>query len=317
MIEAGLALKEALDQVPYREKSAWLASNFDRSAATAYRLMKLADFSHGEKSPPLLDAFLTVVPDDPFGDLTTTYDERQTGDEPPEDESSTDGVEVGQENGGANGDSGAVTICAVCAKKIRDGKPPREGCPDCSANLLNREPAKPKPEAPATTQPPPLCNACARKLRTEGPNAKLPGRCAECKAIREALKPKAETPAVVPAIGDADETVYEPILDADGKAVPEQARTAFQKAEEFVQIGKDVDGIVKRVKELSESPAGRCLHFEDVKVQIKNVKGAVLQSRPTHVCPYCNGSDPDCRCCRGCGWTLAHVHKMWLAETAK
>jgi hypothetical protein len=113
---------------------------------------------------------------------------------------------------------------------------------------------------------------------------------------------------------DADETV---ILDAEGEPVPEQARDAFLRAADMQQVGRDIDGIGQRVKAISETPAGRLVQYEDVRLHLKNAKGGVLQNRPTHVCPLCQGKRKDCQCCKGTGWTVEHVWKRLTAEAKR
>jgi hypothetical protein len=103
---------------------------------------------------------------------------------------------------------------------------------------------------------------------------------------------------------DADETV---IVDAQGEPVPEQARAAFLGAGDVAAVGRAIEELARRIQELSESPAGRLIPYEDVKLHLRNAKAAVTPNRPTHVCPLCRGRTPDCPCCRGSGWTAEHV----------
>jgi len=106
------------------------------------------------------------------------------------------------------------------------------------------------------------------------------------------------------------------IVDADGKQVPDHAINAFQNAGRLLAIGREIDEIKALVREVHDMPGGRHIPVEDVMIHLKNAKACVVQSRATHVCPLCVGSDKACRCCKGEGWTMAHVAKR-IAEEVK
>jgi hypothetical protein len=126
-------------------------------------------------------------------------------------------------------------------------------------------------------------------------------------------KSTAEGSAVEPP-GDGDESVIE---DVEGVPVPEQARAAFLGAGAMHEVGRDIDAIGQRVKAISNTPAGRLVQYEDVRLHLKNAKGGVIQNKPTHVCPLCQGKKADCQCCKGTGWTVEHVHKRLTAEAKR
>jgi hypothetical protein len=107
------------------------------------------------------------------------------------------------------------------------------------------------------------------------------------------------------------------LKDAAGTLVPAHVVPAFLLADEFVELGKMLDVIGKRVKELKEGPAGSLLLIEDIKQQLRSAKVGILPSRPTHICPMCNATLPSneqCRCCRGRGWTAEYIFKLFTSE---
>jgi hypothetical protein len=106
--------------------------------------------------------------------------------------------------------------------------------------------------------------------------------------------------------------------DAEGEEVPAHAVEAFQHSGKYEDWAKRLDALRREAVELAETPAGTLVQIEDMKLQGKRFKDALLQNRPTHVCPYCNGGDKKtCACCKGRGWTCAHVYGRWKKEQAK
>jgi hypothetical protein len=111
------------------------------------------------------------------------------------------------------------------------------------------------------------------------------------------------------------ETVDEPVLDAQGIQVPGKSIEAFLAVETILQVGKDIDAISRRVKEITEKPGGKLIQLEDVRMKLRNAKQGVIQNRPTHICPLCQGTKTICICCNGDGWTAEHVFKRLTAES--
>jgi hypothetical protein len=150
----------------------------------------------------------------------------------------------------------------------------------------------------------------------EPEGGKVKGKDQKTRPAKNQAKKRKSTvpPGTVEPPGDADESVIE---DVEGVPVPEQARVAFLGAPAMTEVGRDIDAIGQRVKAISETPAGRLVQYEDVRLHLKNAKGGVIQNKPTHVCPLCQGKRKDCQCCKGTGWTVEHVYKRLTAEAKR
>lgn len=92
--------------------------------------------------------------------------------------------------------------------------------------------------------------------------------------------------------------------------IPEHALPAFEAAKEIGSLCRDIDAIIARVKELGAGPAGRLMHVSSQAQTLSSVRKSIWSSRPTHVCPYCQGKRNICEACKGkdgsaTGWTNA------------
>jgi hypothetical protein len=113
---------------------------------------------------------------------------------------------------------------------------------------------------------------------------------------------------------DAERAAIAGRKDPAGNPVPVQAVAAFDEAEKFSQLAKDIDAIRRKVNETKAGPAGALLQEEDVKMHLRNAKVGITSAKPTHVCPMCMGKQTDCRCCKGRGWTVEHVYDRITKE---
>jgi hypothetical protein len=104
-----------------------------------------------------------------------------------------------------------------------------------------------------------------------------------------------------------EEAPTEALKDADGVTIPEKAIPAFLAAKSMEATCRDIDRIARDVTELATGPGGRCIRLESVKSQLKDAKGNVWANRPTHVCAYCGGAEPECQVCKGEGWLPKHI----------
>ena len=120
-------------------------------------------------------------------------------------------------------------------------------------------------------------------------------------------KAKTVKKAVTAIKGDADEGELEEILDAEGVAVPDDARSAFQGAKDIEALCRELDTIGKKIGDASKLHGWEMVNIDSVLQTLKNARQALWSSRATHVCPYCQGNNKGaktCNCCKGRGWTI-------------
>jgi len=96
------------------------------------------------------------------------------------------------------------------------------------------------------------------------------------------------------------------VLDSTGKKVPEHLVKYFERANEFRQMIKQLNDMLKTVRKGKE--AGdlfyRYIKIENLTVEIGNVKRIFRFGMPYSVCRYCGGDEKndECRACDGCGF---------------
>ncbi len=125
-VEAGLALKEALDQVPRGQRLAWLKENFKGSKAAAYRLIRACDCFKVRQLGAVADGFsepVTIPDDGPSQPVT------------------------------AEKPSGAI-LCHACLHRRAIGRPLIKDCEEC-AKLRNPVRTEPSPKGPSMNAPTP------------------------------------------------------------------------------------------------------------------------------------------------------------------
>ncbi len=154
-VEAGLALKEALDQVPRGQRLAWLKENFKGSKAAAYRLIRACDCFKVRQLGAVADGFSepVTIPDD--GSPQPVTAEKPSG----------------------------PALCRSCTHRKNLRRPVIKDCPDCAelnspdehGDAWEGDPAPPPPE---TKLPPPT-----GPVDKEGHT--IPGHCREAFEQRE------------------------------------------------------------------------------------------------------------------------------------
>lgn len=109
--------------------------------------------------------------------------------------------------------------------------------------------------------------------------------------------------------GDSEYEMQVPekkVLDSTGKQVPEHLVKYFERANEYRQMIKQLNDMLKTVREGKE--AGdlfyRYIKIENLTAAIKTLKNIYRFALPYAVCGYCGGSEnnAECRACGGCGF---------------
>ncbi|NIV68579.1 MAG: hypothetical protein GWN41_00340 [Phycisphaerae bacterium] len=96
------------------------------------------------------------------------------------------------------------------------------------------------------------------------------------------------------------------ILDSKGQQVPEHLVKYFERANEYRQMIKQLNDMLKTVREGKE--AGdlfyRYIKIENLTAEIGNVKRIFRFALPYAVCRYCGADEnnAECRACDGCGF---------------
>ncbi len=96
------------------------------------------------------------------------------------------------------------------------------------------------------------------------------------------------------------------VLDSTGKQVPEHLVKFFERANEFRQMIKQLNDMLKWVKDGKDASDlfFRYIKIENLTAQIGNVKRIFRFALPYAVCRYCGGDEnnAECRACDGCGF---------------
>src|SRR5262249_55108063 len=93
--------------------------------------------------------------------------------------------------------------------------------------------------------------------------------------------------------------------DDAGQTLPPLVLPAFQQRARLRALCRRIDVLMRDVARLGESAIA--LHLDATKVQtcLDQAKLELWEAQPTHVCPHCQGIDPQCLPCRGAGWVTA------------
>ena len=97
--------------------------------------------------------------------------------------------------------------------------------------------------------------------------------------------------------------------DEVGVVIPKAMRTDFERAADFEQIVRDLQGIKKRCETLAGEDVGRFIHAQSLGADIENAKRAVKFAKPYAVCCYCHGKKATCSACKGGGWLPKTIHE--------
>ena len=107
------------------------------------------------------------------------------------------------------------------------------------------------------------------------------------------------------------------VLDSTGKQVPEHLIKYFERANEYRQMIKQLNGMLKTVREGKEvgDLFYRYIKIENLTAEMGNVKRIFRFALPYSICPYCGADEnnAECRACDGCGF----VNEMTYKSTPK
>lgn len=107
-------------------------------------------------------------------------------------------------------------------------------------------------------------------------------------------------------------------LDSTGKQVPEHLVKYFERANEYRQMIKQLNDMLKTVREGKE--AGdlfyKFIKIENLTAAINNVKRIFRFALPFSVCGYCGGDENNeyCRACDGCGFVNEMMYRATPGE---
>jgi ParB-like chromosome segregation protein Spo0J len=123
------------------------------------------------------------------------------------------------------------------------------------------------------------------------------------KRVAESSNPKAQAKK---ELDKAKASPPDEAPEAEAEPVDPEKEAAEECCREIGTLCRDIDAIVKRVKELKDSQFAYIFHTASAVQQIESARSTIYGGRPTHKCPYCEKSgktSKDCRCCRGAGYT--------------
>jgi hypothetical protein len=103
------------------------------------------------------------------------------------------------------------------------------------------------------------------------------------------------------------------VLDSTAKQVPEHLVKYFKRANEYRQMIKQLNDMLKTVRKGKEASDlfYRYIKIENLTADINNVKRIFRFALPYSVCPYCGGDEnnKECRACDGCGFVNEMTYK--------
>ncbi len=108
------------------------------------------------------------------------------------------------------------------------------------------------------------------------------------------------------------------VLDSTGKQVPEHLVKYFKRADEYRQMIRELNVMLKTVRDGKN--AGdlfyRYIKIENMTADVGNVKRILRFARPFAVCGYCGGDEnnKECRACDGCGFVNEMTYKFTPAD---
>lgn len=123
---------------------------------------------------------------------------------------------------------------------------------------------------------------------------------------------KMETP------GNEAEIPVKKVLDSKGKQVPEHLIKYFERANEYRQMIRELNVMLKTVRDGKEKGDlfYRFIKIENLTAEINNVKRIFRFALPYAVCPYCGGDEnnDECRACDGAGFVNELTYKATPEE---
>jgi hypothetical protein len=94
------------------------------------------------------------------------------------------------------------------------------------------------------------------------------------------------------------------MLDALGKQIPPNLRSASELAIQLQAIGREIDKYRQAAKDFAEQPGGEWISVQDVDAAVRTLKGHFQQAQFYCVCPRCEGKG--CQRCDNTGWLPEH-----------
>ena len=94
------------------------------------------------------------------------------------------------------------------------------------------------------------------------------------------------------------------MLDALGKQIPPNLRSASELAIQLQAIGREIDKYRQAAKDFAEQPGGEWISVQDVDAAVRTLKGHFQQAQFYCVCPRCEGKG--CQRCDETGWLPEH-----------
>jgi ParB-like chromosome segregation protein Spo0J len=133
------------------------------------------------------------------------------------------------------------------------------------------------------------------------------------KRVAEAANPKAQ------AKKELDRAKASPPDEApedDAEEVDEEKAAAEEWAKELNILCRDMDAIVKRIRDIKDSKFQFMCHWESSAQQVESARSSIFSGRPVNRCPYCEKdgrTDPKCTCCKGTGYCAKGSRKAGAA----
>lgn len=107
------------------------------------------------------------------------------------------------------------------------------------------------------------------------------------------------------------------VLDAVDRPVPDEKRAAHGLSGAIQSSGRQLDAVLREVKELAKKPGGEFIDVASIEIDLKALKGRLVGACYWSECPKCKGEG--CHDCRKTGWWprnkkghLSAADKEWL-----
>jgi hypothetical protein len=107
-------------------------------------------------------------------------------------------------------------------------------------------------------------------------------------------------PTLQSAVAVIEGVADDVLNDVSGFPIPERAVEHYGAVDEIAAMCRQLDQVVKRIRDVAMTPGGRYMHSPTQVQTIQSVRKSLWGSRPTHVCPYCRG-ERDCSACGNLG----------------
>ncbi len=114
--------------------------------------------------------------------------------------------------------------------------------------------------------------------------------------------------------------------DKNGIKWPDVALPSIDAAEDLNELRTTVIKALDLVKKLQATPIINSMEFSSISSYLKQIKDRCNSGKPTHICPYCDGTNknkggPDkgkkCNVCKGDGWVTTSLYESAPSEYKK